>query len=87
MSGVNNCLSLKRVFMPLLEISFLAKFTHPEEEKNIPRYVYCLTYPIIVLLYFISGHDVGYILNILTKMIFGGWAGVNIVYFRLFGDI
>ena len=28
--------------MPLLEISFLAKFTHPEEEKTIPRYVNCL---------------------------------------------
>jgi hypothetical protein len=41
--------------MPLLEISFLAKFTHPEEEKIIPRYVNCLTFSIIVLLYFISG--------------------------------
>jgi hypothetical protein len=43
MAGVNKCLSLKRAFMPLLEISFLAKFTHPEEEKIIPSYVVNMT--------------------------------------------
>jgi hypothetical protein len=46
---------MSRAFVPLLEISFLAKFTHPEEEKTIPRYVYCLTFSIIVFLYLISG--------------------------------